>query len=195
IVRDAAGSPSPNVRVQVAAIPTGHASGAPIADLTTNAAGAFDLTFAPAEKGWKDASALPQIQAEALSPDRRVIGRSAVETLHELQFTTRLDVVLDVAATGSGDGAFVVHGTITFEGAAPAGEVTVVAFDRDLRTRQKLGQMTTAREYTITYSPETSKAAEIGSADVFVEVRDRDDVVLATSGTVFNAPADLTLDV
>ena len=195
IVRDARGTPSAGTRVAVFTTAGGHASQQPIAEVATSSAGAFDLAFVPAEKGWRDAGSLPRLFARALAADQHVIGTSSTETLRELQFITRLDIVLDAAASAGGTGGFVVHGTITFQGPPPDGDLTVVAFDRDLRTRQKLGQATTIRDYSIAYSPDTAMIAERGGADVMIEVRDRDDVVIATSDTVFNAPANLTIDV
>jgi hypothetical protein len=91
---------------------------------------------------------------------------------------------------------FVVMGTILFIGDRPGGNVTVNAFDRDLRTRQLLGRANIDADgkYRISYSKDLFLRAEVDSADLFIEVRDIDDEVLGTSDTVFSAPPKLTVD-
>jgi hypothetical protein len=108
----------------------------------------------------------------------------------------KLNEILKSLGLLDGMQEFTVAGTIGFVGIRPEGSITAIAFDRDLRTRQRLGAavIDTNGKYRIVYSKDATLRAEAGSADVFVEVHDIDDNVLATSDTVFNAPPQLTVD-
>lgn len=92
---------------------------------------------------------------------------------------------------------FIVRGTVFFEGRRPDGDITVVAFDRDLRIQQKLDEakLDTQDNYRILYQAELSQVAEQGRADIVIEVHDRGEKVIAISDIVFNAPPDLVLNV
>ncbi|MEX8518445.1 MAG: neuraminidase-like domain-containing protein [Leptothrix sp. (in: b-proteobacteria)] len=90
-----------------------------------------------------------------------------------------------------------IKGNVIFQGARPDGTISVVAFDRDMRTRQKLGGAVVGADgsYVIEYTPDTWPQAEQGGPDILVEVCDRGDAVLATSETVFNAAHPVDIDV
>jgi hypothetical protein len=93
----------------------------------------------------------------------------------------------------------VVHGRVTRAGGRPLVDVLVVAFDRDLRSRQELGRAHTdaGGNYRITYPQARFARAEKGSADLLLQVMRGEDV-LHESPIVFNAgPAaevDLAVD-
>ena len=77
----------------------------------------------------------------------------------------------------------------------------IIAYDRDLRSRELLGEAVTGNDgrYEISYLEELSPQLERDTADIFIEVFAEDDLqkenVLAVSETVFNAPANTVIDV
>ena len=91
---------------------------------------------------------------------------------------------------------FVVRGRVSRDDGTPLFGVTVVAFDRDLRRRQRLGAATTDchGHYAIAFGSADFLDAEKKLADLVVCVLDGDDVRLE-SDTLFNAPAQTTIDV
>lgn len=90
-----------------------------------------------------------------------------------------------------------VAGTVGHADGSPVVGVKVVAFDRDLRSEQLLGEAPTDKDgnYRIRYDDARYLAAETGSADLVVRVFAADGRVLAASGTVFNAPRQAQIDV
>jgi len=72
----------------------------------------------------------------------------------------------------------------------------IVAFDRDLRTEQTLGEARTdpAGAYRIAYAPEAFRKAESGGADLLVRAFDAKGVRIAESAVRFNAGADEVID-
>ncbi|HJX26587.1 MAG TPA: hypothetical protein VJ885_01640, partial [Thermoanaerobaculia bacterium] len=92
---------------------------------------------------------------------------------------------------------FAVRGTVTEPGGRRARGLIVMAFDQDLRRREELGRAQTDGhgEYVIEYSAEHFTRAEKGSADLVVEVIDPAGQVLHTTGVLFHAPRQATIDV
>jgi hypothetical protein len=92
-----------------------------------------------------------------------------------------------------------VKGTVRLADGSPAASVKVVAFDRDLRSEQLLGESQTNKEgyYHIRYSPRQFRKREKGSADLVVKAFAADGSLLVTSPILFNAPpiaeVDLTI--
>ena len=129
-----------------------------------------------------------QLQTQQTSPSNGAVDKPTADALNHLLQSFGL-----IRALAAGR---VVHGTITREGDRSLSGLTVVAFDRDLRTRQKLGAGNVDPQggYSIPYSAGSTVRAERGSADVYVEVRDRDDNVIGKSETTFNAPPDHRID-
>jgi Tc toxin complex TcA C-terminal TcB-binding domain/Neuraminidase-like domain/Salmonella virulence plasmid 28.1kDa A protein len=100
-------------------------------------------------------------------------------------------------------GGFVVHGHVRHADGTPGARLMVRAFNRDLRSEDPLGQNWTdeAGAYRIDYSPDAfARAGENDSADLIVRVYGADparssiSAPLAESPTLFNAPADATID-
>lgn len=91
--------------------------------------------------------------------------------------------------------SLVVHGRVTSAGGRPLAHAVVVAFDRDLRSRQELGQAPTdpGGNYRISYRREQFARAEKGSADLLLQVM-RDEEVILESSIVFNADPDAKVD-
>src|SRR5262245_48400114 len=92
---------------------------------------------------------------------------------------------------------FSVQGAVTDATGFPVRGFTLVAYDQDLRTRQELGRARTGSdgEYRIEYTRDQFGRAELGNADIVLEVHTGDDGVIYTTPTRFNAPPSLTIDI
>src|SRR5256884_4451106 len=130
--------------------------------------------------------------------DRRLDGGGDVDE----QTANALNRLLDeLGASQRSQSQFVVKGKIRLSDNSPADRVKVSAFDRDLRAEELLGRTETDRQgaYQITYATRQFLKAERGTADIVVKVYAADGSVVATSPTLFNAPAvaeiDLTIPV
>ena len=91
----------------------------------------------------------------------------------------------------------VVRGLVAgANGIEPAGLV-VRAFDRDLRSEERLGESAVGErgEYEITYTPRAFGRAEHATADLLVRVFDARGELLGSSGTLFNAPPEATVNI
>lgn len=91
-----------------------------------------------------------------------------------------------------------VQGTVRGSDGVPIGELVVLAFDQDLRSRQELGSATTdaSGRYVIAYSAESFARAEKGYADIVVQVPSKDNAKPRYESEVqFNAPAHLVHDI
>jgi len=93
---------------------------------------------------------------------------------------------------------FVVKGTLSLADNIPVPNITIRAFDRDLRSRELLGQTTTNADgyYEISYTREQFSRAEKQTADLIVAAVELIPAAmvaqfrtLAESPTLFNAPA------
>ncbi|MGE2817994.1 neuraminidase-like domain-containing protein [Mycobacterium heidelbergense] len=120
---------------------------------------------------------------------------------------------LDLAATGIADadtlaalarGKDIEHrsyvvGFVVGPDHRPASHLQIRALDRDLRSSQLLGDTTTGDDgfYLVRYTPERAHNLEIGTADVYVQVLDRDRLLYETplEQTVFNAAALVSITV
>jgi len=94
---------------------------------------------------------------------------------------------------------FTVKGLITQANGKPAVGMEVRAFDRDLRTREQVGQMKVTGEdgrYEIGYSQTEFIRAEKGSADLIIRAEQQREggIVFVESPTLFNAPPSATVD-
>jgi hypothetical protein len=102
-----------------------------------------------------------------------------------------------------GEPQFVVHGTVRHPDGSPAPKLVVRAFNRNLRSEDLLGQSWTGENgaYRIEYSARAFAASgETDSADLIVRAYSPNPTTaavpapLAESPTLFNAPADSTID-
>lgn len=103
--------------------------------------------------------------------------------------------VLDEPSTNE----FTVKGVVTHANGKPAVGVEVRAFDRDLRTREQVGEMKVTGidgRYEIGYSQAEFLRAEKDSADLFIRAEQQREggTVFVESPTLFNAPADAEID-
>ena len=82
-----------------------------------------------------------------------------------------------------------VKGKISLADSSPASGMLVVAFDKDLRSEEELGQTTTGKDgaYLIRYDLRAAAADEVGGADLVVKVYSAKGTVLAASPVLFNA--------
>ena len=89
-----------------------------------------------------------------------------------------------------------ISGRITTRPGIPTSGLTVVAFDKDLRSSQELGQTQTQADgrYAIDYSREKFARAEKRAADVFIEVRPRGKGTPGQSVVHYNAPESIVID-
>jgi hypothetical protein len=91
---------------------------------------------------------------------------------------------------------FVVTGHVWFADGTPASRIKVVAFDRDLRNEQAMGEAQTDRSgaYSIEYSVRQFLNQERRTADLVIKAIDADGSVLASSAVLFNTPAKAEID-
>src|SRR5258708_3842823 len=91
-----------------------------------------------------------------------------------------------------------VYGTVRDALQRPMAGVVVKAVDKDIRTEQPLGRPATtdaAGTYAITYSLTTAESTEdLGAPDIVVRAFGSDGKLLKESGTFFNAPSLLRVD-
>lgn len=94
---------------------------------------------------------------------------------------------------------YVVSGTVTYTDSAPATGLTIIAYDKDVSGKEKLGQTTTdaAGNYIIRYSDADFRHTkdERGGADVMVCVYNDKQELLFTSKKKNNAPAEYELNI
>ncbi|MEO8678817.1 MAG: neuraminidase-like domain-containing protein, partial [Vicinamibacterales bacterium] len=95
---------------------------------------------------------------------------------------------------------YVVSGTATYPDSTPASGLTVIAHDTDDSGEHALGQSATTDDggsYTIIYSDADFRRSdkERRGANVIVRVYDRDNNLLFTSKTNYEAPAEYRLDI
>ncbi|MCK1642484.1 hypothetical protein IVA95_34240 [Bradyrhizobium sp. 157] len=90
---------------------------------------------------------------------------------------------------------YVVKGVVRHEDGSPAPEIQVVAFDRDLRSEQRLGETLSdaTGAYEIGYSSDQFSTRERGGADLVVRAFHNNSLLL-TSPTLFNASPQAELD-
>ena len=91
---------------------------------------------------------------------------------------------------------FQVTGHVRFGDGIPAPRIKIIAFDRDLRSEQPLGEAETDRSgaYNIEYSERQFLNQERGTADLVVKAFDVDGSVLVSSAVHFNAPEKAEVD-
>ena len=104
-----------------------------------------------------------------------------------------------IEATSSSQSERRVLGFVHYPDGRPASDMTVRAFDRDLRKEQVLGESKTDTKglYQVDYSAARFRRAEKLSADLFLRVLQGQDVIYESTleGTIFNAPALAVINV
>jgi hypothetical protein len=91
---------------------------------------------------------------------------------------------------------FTITGYVRLPDGSPVAGVRVTAVDRDMRSEQPLGEMTTteAGYYTIGYTAEQFRQAEIKGADLIVRAYDEAENLRAESDIYFNAGPTVQID-
>jgi hypothetical protein len=100
-------------------------------------------------------------------------------------------------ALGDEGSACWVRGVVRGAGRTPVRDLVVTAFDQDLRTRQELGRCPTRNdgEYLIYYDRSKIKNAELGGADMVLQVSGPNGEVLHVSDVQFNVPETFNFDI
>jgi Tc toxin complex TcA C-terminal TcB-binding domain/Neuraminidase-like domain len=100
-------------------------------------------------------------------------------------------------STSGTNQSFKITGTVSLADGSPAVGVKVLAFDRDLRTEEELGQSQTDKRgfYEIRYSSRQFLKAEKASADLLIKAFAIDGSLLASSPVLFNAPPSAEVDI
>jgi Tc toxin complex TcA C-terminal TcB-binding domain/Neuraminidase-like domain/Salmonella virulence plasmid 28.1kDa A protein len=182
---------SPASGVRVMAYDQDVARLAPLGEAHTDGDGQYRITFGPAafrataaERGG------PELLVHALNDQGAVIGKSKL--VRNAGRRTELSFLVESRCA--------VRGTVTDQRGTPVAGHKVVAYDQDLRTRQRLGDaQTDARgHYEIPYQHEAALQAEGGTSpapDLVIEVLPHDSLVpLGTSPVRFHAKRVETID-
>jgi hypothetical protein len=90
---------------------------------------------------------------------------------------------------------YVVKGVVRLEDGSPAPEIAIVAFDRDLRSEQRLGETRSGATgaYEIGYTSDQFSTRERGGADLVVKAFDGNSLLVA-SPILFNASPQAEVD-
>lgn len=110
-------------------------------------------------------------------------------------------VTLEPIGESTKSDEFVVYGKVKLPNGEPAGGVLIRAFDRDLRSKELLGEATTQKDgkYRIQYSSEDFSKAEKHGADLIIRVHNELGLPLqaefSQEGTIFNAGKDEEVNV
>lgn len=98
----------------------------------------------------------------------------------------------------SGTNEYSVYGTVRDQYQRPMNGVMVKAFDEDIRGEQPLGRRTRTDDrgaYKIAYTRTQFAKTDKSAADIVVRAYGRGGKLLKESGTTFNAPAELQVDI
>ncbi|MBA4185610.1 MAG: peptidoglycan-binding protein [Acidobacteria bacterium] len=135
---------------------------------------------------------------------RSFFGRETLQAVQEFQKQHQLEPsgVVDeqtaaaINAEVDAQAPRVVRGTVTNGDGRPVADVIVRAFDKDLRSEELLGQVTTRKDgrYEIKYTAQQFARAEKNSADLIVRVLNREEKVLLATDIIFNAEPLETID-
>lgn len=109
----------------------------------------------------------------------------------------RLDITIAVDTRYVSFGMYTVEGRILSNQNIPYGSFIVIAYDKDLRSQQKLGETRPDSNgyYRILYDIQKAKNAETGTADLLIKVTDRNGKTIGQSNILFNASHHAVIDV
>lgn len=173
--------------VRVFSVATGRQLGQ---DAPTGNAGEYEIRYEAATSGGTVAI------GEAVIV--RVFDGLGRERAHSETFNAQplKEINLEVTALPDEEQTFVVEGRVTRSGDIAFVGGIVRAFDRDLRSEQRLGESPTdaAGHYQIRYSASQFRRSEKGSADLIVRAFDAGGSLQAASPILFNAPAIAQVD-
>lgn len=171
----------------------------------------FGLEITDAEKneqryGRSTGQAMRKLQSDHRLPATGVVNESTANLLNRLLVER---AAADGAQTGNGDAhgspedkqpetatAAVVRGRLTRADGRPMPDLTIRAFDKEVRSEKMLGEVVTneAGAYVIRYDPhQLSRPSKI-RADLVVRAFNGNGEEVATSATTINAPAEQIVD-
>jgi hypothetical protein len=147
----------------------------------TNAEGRYTIRYAALPKG--ESVDLRVIVSET---DGKVLRESGL--IHDARVIEIVDLVVP-----SGGEPLVVRGSVRNAAGEPQRGMTIMAYDRDLRSEQELGRQTTGPDgrYEIHYRRAQFRRVEKGSADLVIKAFAAPDLdgPAVVAPTVFNAPS------
>ena len=166
-----------------------------LGEAVTYASGRYKITFAKEDVKARGVDAPGPDLFIRVFEGNRMLGESSVKRIAKRQVTIDLSV----------ESAFEIHpkeskrrvfGVICDADGDPLAEVTVRAFDRDLRPEQGLGQTETERHgsYQIHYTASQFRRAEKEDADLVVKAFSTDGTLIAESPILFNAPPEAEIN-
>ncbi len=157
----------------------------------TDAKGNYQITYTTEKfSRFETEGSGPDLIVRAYNPQGEILASSPRKNNAQVQETVDLTIAI------SQEDIFIVQGTIRQADGSKFVGVTVRAFDRVLRREELLGQTQTNKEgfYKIQYSPLRFRKQEKGNADLIVKVLNPNNLILATSPILFNAPPIAEID-
>ena len=132
-------------------------------------------------------------RANALLPSRGGIDRLEAKSY---QIEIAIELPAEDDKTPPDTESYRVAGRVTTADGKAAAGLSVLGFDRDLRSDQQFGQASTDAkgQYQILYTLAQFRRAEKQAADLIVRVHDANGAQLVESTTLFNAPREATVD-
>ncbi|MCC6510844.1 MAG: peptidoglycan-binding protein, partial [Pirellulaceae bacterium] len=148
---------------------------------------------------------LRQLGFPILDPEvtRKFFGNTTLEAVklfqknHQLRETGVVEETTATAINLEFDALPIVQGQVWQDDDTPLSVGKVLAFDKDLRSEQPLGQSDIAYQgrYEIRYLPEKFMRHEKRLADLFLRVLDSSGKLLFESDVIFNVPPKQTVDI
>jgi Tc toxin complex TcA C-terminal TcB-binding domain/Neuraminidase-like domain/Salmonella virulence plasmid 28.1kDa A protein/Putative peptidoglycan binding domain len=141
----------------------------------------------------------PNLMMQVLDAQGKLLANPPV--VNNASPEQRIDIV--VTLQEQPDTPFIVQGLVRLPDGTPSPNITVKAFDKDLRSEQELGTTTTNSDgyYRIPYTREQFSRAEKLTADLIVRAFYSDPTgivpifrLLATSDVLYNAPSIASID-
>jgi hypothetical protein len=162
----------------------------PLGEATTDGEGRYSIPFSGDALGLEFRG--PDVFIRVYRDDR-LLGQSPTYRDQKRQITINLAV--DQAAS-SPEPARTVQGIVRDKWGNVLPSVPIMAYDQDLRAEQPLGQTRTDGRgaYSISYNARQFGNREKGEADLVIKAFSDAGKVIATSLTMFNAPASAIVD-
>jgi hypothetical protein len=162
-----------------------------LGETITDAKGNYQITYTTEKfSRFETEGSGPDLIVRAYNQQGEILASSPRKNNAQVQETVDLTIAI------SQEDIFIVQGTIRQADGSKFVGVTVLAFDRDLRREELLGQTQTDKEgfYQIQYSPLQFRKQEKGNADLVVKALNPNNLTLATSPILFNAPPIAEID-
>jgi hypothetical protein len=163
----------------------------PLGEATTDAEGRYSIAFSDDALGLEFGG--PDVFIRVYHDDR-LLGQSPLYPDQEREITINLAVHEAVVQLESLPRK--VEGTVRDPWGNALLDIPVIAYDRDLRNEQLLGQARTDGKgaYLISYEAQQFRKHEKGEADLVVKAFSAEGEVISTSPVMFNAPTSAVID-